>query len=376
MRDGTMRRGGLAPLLILLLTLGALALASRGCQWTMPEPEPTPTAEPLVPTVVPALQSPQRPSVQAPVPSSPAERLEGLRHRLGVGVARGRLTDYPYRVLGLGWYLDWRARPDPSPDPEVTYVRMVRMRQGVLRQDTATLTRIARQHPGALWLIGNEPDVAWQDNTTPEAYALAYNQAYRAIKRGDPTAQVAIGGVSQVTPLRLAYLDRILSAYEARFAEPMPVDVWNVHLFILREERDSWGVGIPPGFENVRQGTLWEIADHDRLDLLQRQVLDIRRWLYTRGRGGIPLVVSEYGILMPAAYGFPPERVAAFLRGSFDLFLRLEDPLMGDPDDNDRLVQAWCWYSLADTVYPTGNLFDPETKALTPVGVAFSTYGK
>ena len=77
---------------------------------------------------------------------------------------------------------------------------------------------------------------------------------------------------------------------------------------------------------------------------------------------------------MPAEYGFPPDRVVTFLRGSFDLFLRLRDPVMGDPGDDYRLVQQWAWYSLADTRYPTGNLFDPEAKVLTPVGVAFPTY--
>jgi len=37
-------------------------------------------------------------------------------------------------------------------------------------------------------------------------------------------------------------------------------------------------------------------------------------------------------------------------------------------------VQWWCWYSLADTVYPTGNLFDPETRTMTPLGAAWAGY--
>ena len=32
----------------------------------------------------------------------------------------------------------------------------------------------------------------------------------------------------------------------------MPVDVWNVHNFVLREERGSWGVDIPPGIPDDR----------------------------------------------------------------------------------------------------------------------------
>jgi hypothetical protein len=89
-----------------------------------------------------------------------------------------------------------------------------------------------------------------------------------------------------------------------------------------------------------------------------------------------PLIVSEYGILMPADYGFPPERVAAFLTGSFEFFLTATDPALGYPADGYRLVQMWCWYSLdapAD-YYPTGNIYDPQTKQLTAVGDAWREF--
>jgi hypothetical protein len=105
--------------------------------------------------------------------------------------------------------------------------------------DLDEITRSAAANPGALWLIGNEPDIVWQDNATPEEYAHAYGILHAAIKKADPTARVAIGGVSQPTPLRLAYLDRVLAAYEAQFGADMPVDVWNIHAFVLREEHNS-----------------------------------------------------------------------------------------------------------------------------------------
>lgn len=335
---------------------------------------PTPTPEPLVPTVAPHLRTTPTPRPHPTLTVTPAPRDPALRARLCAGVPGVPITDFPYHVLGLGWYLDWRALAEPPQTPGVRYARMVRVRDGKLHPTAEKIAAIARDHPGELWLIGNEPDVPWQDGVTPEGYATLYHDAYQAIKAADPSARVAIGGVSQVTPLRLAYLERVLDAYRARYGEPFPADVWNVHTFILREERDSWGVGIPPGFEDVSQGTLWNIDDHDRIDLLRRQLLDIRRWLYNRGYAGIPLIVTEYGILMPPEYGFPPEQVIAFLRKSFDLFLTARDPVMGNPEDEGRLVQAWCWFSMGDRIYPTGNLFDPDTRAITPVGVAFATY--
>ena len=45
---------------------------------------------------------------------------------------------------------------------------------------------------------------------------------------------------------------------------------------------------------------------------------------------------------------------------NFDYFLSARDADIGYPQDGGRLVQRWCWYSLADTRYPTGNLMDPE----------------
>jgi hypothetical protein len=241
------------------------------------------------------------------------------------------------------------------------------------RPDAGTIQAAAAANPGSTWLIGNEPDVIWQDNTTPERYAELYHELYHLLKDADPTCRVAIAGVSQPTPLRLAYLERALDAYQGRYGEPMPVDVWNVHGFVLREERNSWGVGIPPGFDDDA-GLLYEIEDHDDLDLFRGQVLAFRRWMADHGQRDRPLVLSEYGILMPPEYGYDEARVEAFMVATFDYFLTATDDRVGYPRDGNRLVQWWAWYSLADTTYPTGNLFDPETKALTSLGSAFARY--
>jgi len=332
---------------------------------------PTPTASATVSTGVTA--TPQTAPTVAPLPAATAVTVHASRFtyqgrfRWGVGVAIGPISRYNIDPLRLGWYLDWRARADPPRPGGLEYVQMVRLKEGVLRPDAETLAAIARANPGSLWLIGNEPDVKWQDNVEPAAYARLYHQAYTAIKGADPTARVAIGGVSQPTPLRMRYLEAVLAAYREQFGAAMPVDVWNVHNFILREERGSWGVDIPPGLPDDR-GALYEIDDSGNLEAFRQQIWDFRRWMAAQGYGGWPLIVSEYGIPMPEDYGFPPERVVAFLRGTFEFFLTAADPALGDPMDGYRLVQRWCWYSLDDTTYPTGRLFDPQTGTMTAVG--------
>jgi hypothetical protein len=214
-----------------------------------------------------------------------------------------------------------------------------------------------------------------QDNVEPATYARLYREAYTAIKNADPTAQVAAGGVIQPTPLRLRYLEAILTAYREQFGTAMPLDVWHVHNFILREERGSWGAFIPPGLPDA-YGVLREIDDCGNLEIFRQQIIDFRRWMAGHGYQNYPLVVSEYGIPMPEDYGYPPARVATFLTGTFDFFLTATDSALGYPADGYRLVQRWCWYSLdaPDTYYPAGRLFDPNTGAMTATGEGWKAY--
>jgi hypothetical protein len=286
----------------------------------------------------------------------------------------GAVTPYALEQLGAGWYLNWGASANPARPGGIEFAQMIRIKQGALSPNAQTIAGVARSVPGSLWLVGNEPDrIAWQDGVTPVQYATAYHQAYHALKQADPTALVAIAGVVQPTPLRLRYLDAVLAAYQQLYGEPMPVDVWNVHNFILREERGSWGAEIPPGLPD-NQGVLREVDDHDNLDIFKAQIWAFRRWMRDRGQQNKPLIVSEYGILMPPDYGFGPERVSRFLYGTFDFFFSTSDPSLGYPSDGNRLVQRWCWYSLSDTEFPSGNLFDPQTSQMTLVGRAWLDY--
>lgn len=362
------------------LMLGWTLLVS--CSPIQPvSPLHTPGVEPLVPTPLAAqVESPlQRPTIRpTPEPPPPLAEPYTLRWRVGVGVPDGRSSlPYAWDTVRPGWYLNWSVGytdtvwADSPITPTLTvddlvvpaddqigmaFMPMVRVRQGTLAPPAPWLAATARLLPGRTWLIGNEPDVKWQDGTPAAAYARAYHDAYTAIKQADPTAQVAIGGVSQITPLRLAYLDAVLAAYQAEFGEPMPVDVWTMHAFVLQEKADDWGVDIPPGMD-ATAGETWAIEDHDDLALVELQVRRMREWMRDQGHQDKPLWVTEYGILMPAGYGFTPERVRRFLIGSFDLFLHLRDPEIGYNLDDDRLVQRWVWFSTDYPLYPTGDLF-------------------
>ncbi|MEM7537950.1 MAG: hypothetical protein AAF639_37615 [Chloroflexota bacterium] len=362
--------------------------------------------EPLVPTPMPGSSANQplvgnqlqyQAGVQRRTPPiiAPAEKSEpySLRWRIGVGIPdfNPQLFDWP--APRPGWYLSWsvgltetlstqngwfgrqgtvRTLQMDAPDYAhigMEFLPMVRVRAGALFPPAEALAQYADENQGRIWLIGNEPDVRWQDNTTPEAYVTAYHDAYHAIKQADPTAQVAIAGISQITPLRLAYLECIWQSYQATYGTTIPVDVWTMHAFVLpeisvdknTESEGAWGVGIPPGYAEsdlVALGMQWNMEDHTDLRLVENQVRLMRWWMNAHGQREKPLYITEYGVLMPPSYGYTADVVSDFMVQSFDLFDQLRDPKLGYSADDHRLVQRWTWFSTFYRLYPAGNLFN------------------
>ncbi len=297
--------------------------------------------------------------------------------RFGVGGAQS-IGSYDVNSLRLGWYLDWMATMDPVSPGGIGYMPMVRLAQTGVDSYESTptasqITDMADQHRGATWLIGNEPDrILYQDDLEPHVYAAAYHDLYYLIKSADPTAKIAAGGIVQPTPLRLQYLDMVLDSYRTSYGDQMPVDVWNIHAFILREEAGSWGADIPPGIE-ATQGELYEIDDNASIDLFQEGILRFRQWMAINGYRDRPLIITEFGVQMPADYGFPPERVNAFMNATFDYLSSARDLALGYYADGYRLVQQWAWYSLTDANY-NGWLFDADSRQRTVFGDNFAAY--
>ncbi|RME51932.1 MAG: hypothetical protein D6790_19205 [Caldilineae bacterium] len=342
-----------------------------------------------------------------------------LRIGYDVDVSAGSdLTSSVVRSLGTGGVMDWTARRTPPTPAGVEYVQTVRVHQALTcplwsenawnrdacpyvephsyltRPSITEVAAIAAANPGALWLIGNEMDrrdwhLGGQDEMLPELYATAYHDLYTTIKNADPTAQVAIGGVIQATPLRLQYLTRVWDAYRAQYGTDMPVDVWNMHNFILREVWNDYGADIPPGIPHTTTDGRVYSSDWTHIDMsiFDEQIRAFRGWMAERGQQEKPLIVSEYGVLYShcaewhwngsdweCRKDFNDQQVVIdFMLATFDYFLNARDCSIGYVADGCRLVQRWFWFSLdhGSTFNPHASLYDPKSNQLTPAGAAF-----
>ncbi len=306
--------------------------------------------------------------------------------RIGVGLLPnfGAISDYDVTTLHVGWYCDWGIKANPARPGGIEYAQLIWVEEGRISPKWDDLELAIANNRASLWMIANEPENVWQGNCTPEQYATAYHELYAFIKERDASAQVAIGGVTQPTPLRLEWLDRVLAYYRETYGHAMPVDVWNTHIHIQQELAGGWGCEIPVGLSE-ESGRLYTVDDNDNMDIFKQLVVDFRTWMRDHGQRNKPLIISELGVLLPPEYGYTPERVNAFMDASFDYLLSAADADLGYPADEDRLVQRWLWYSLNDQPWDeetgkgfNGALFDHQHRAypgvLTPVGIHFQEY--
>ncbi|MGQ9600546.1 MAG: virginiamycin B lyase family protein [Anaerolineae bacterium] len=321
--------------------------------------------------------------VAAADPNCPIPLVDRQRYGF-VATSANWPQQFDYASLNAGWVVDFAYRTYSTLPVGLDRALVIRIAKGY-RLDPAQLGPVVDSNPGVIWLIGNEPDCIWQDNVEPEEYARIYHDLYAFIKSRDQSSQVAAGGIVQPTPLRLEYLNRVLAAYQARYRLPMPVDMWNIHNAILNEvscdydPSNCWGAEIPPGID-ADYGEIRSMNDNDNMTLFRNQIWAFRRWMADHGYGGYPLIVTEYGVLMPAQYGFDQNRVNTFMNDTFAFFQNTTDPTLGDPADGRRLVQRWAWFSLdvppwnPGTGGFNGNLFDPETTAKTAFGVNYGSH--
>ncbi|MCO5186754.1 MAG: hypothetical protein M9918_00895 [Anaerolineae bacterium] len=327
-------------------------------------------------------------------------------------------------TLDLGWFLNFTANTSVMPSNNAEFAHVIRVRQdktpsGLYLPTFTTsppltdagLGDLVEANPGALWLVGNEPDrgpdpgstVSIQDDTFPDVYAEAYHDTYHFIKQIDPTAQVAIAGLVQVTPGRLQYLDIVWDSYIGKYGTTIPVDVWNMHIYILAEADKngnangiaSIALGTDPTLakrsaatpSECSQDNVYCIAEHDDIGIFMDQVVAMRTWMKEHGQQNKPLILSEFSSLFSPTYPsgtpfldefgqqFTIDRINDFMDASVSYLKTAADPSLGYPLDNNRLVQQWMWFSMFSTSIGWGsNLLEDDFTTLSQLGLSYQDF--
>jgi hypothetical protein len=301
-------------------------------------------------------------------------------------------------MINVRTVLDWRLENNSLILPEnVEYIHVIRVNDAAWGNAAllSTLPVIIERNSGDVWVIGNEPDrYYYQDSVTAEVYAQRYYDVATLIRSTDNSAKIAFGSVVQPTPIRIRYLEKALIELETlannREEAMALIDIWSIHAFILNEHPEiSWGAGVPVGFENDYSDAIkiTDFSDTYSIDFFSLRINNFRNWMNSIGEREKPLWITEYGSLFPDLeiacssctdyLGWPKEEdTKNYMISTFNYLLNASDPLTGFSNDNNHLVQRWFWYSLNDYRYNFGgSLFDPENNyQITMAGEAFKNY--
>ena len=308
----------------------------------------------------------------------------------------GKASPHDTTSLNAGWYVDWGSKLNPPHLGGVEYahtiyfnVKGVSRCKGATERDQVTarasnekLIRHIRANPGALWLVGNEPDSLYNGSPIhPELYAELYHEYYTLIKQHDPTAKIAVAAVVQPSTLRMEYLDKVLDHYEASFGQALDSDLWNIHFYLLNEGPcdSAWGSAVPPDSSSDFGWSVNFSADSMLdVDRMRDNLSAFRQWMKNRGFQNKPLIITEFGVLPPPSYtGFSDARAVEFLEEITAMFLETRDTNIGYPADDHRLIQFWAWFSSDHNPAPGwfkygGDLYQTNTEdQLTIIGEAF-----
>jgi len=286
--------------------------------------------------------------------------------RFGVA-ANGNIIEYDYPRLGIGWFHNWGPCYPIGMPAGLTFYATAGAHGKTVAEESSLIEQYLSLYPerypdGMVWLIGNEVGLPWDDNLTPTEYAQRYHDYYVYLKGLNPTFQIGTGailpweyddGVYRGYPGNMTgieWLSEVKSRYQALYGQEMPIDVYNIHVYV----RPSHPTYFAEQIHHFRQAmaNLWNARDK-------------------------PLIITEMGNL--ESYDIPATQ--SLMVQAFDFLTTATSDQYGCTTDGNRLVQRWAWIGLTGWS-PDGDahawdrtaLFDYYSKAITPLGETYADY--
>lgn len=203
--------------------------------------------------------------------------------------------------LNISWYYDWTSIYDLTKVSNIEYVPMIHGTGQVSssewtpdrkysQEQLDDFKSIAISKRGSYWLVWNEPDLWYTDSEKRKIYdidnngtldwidaakvaASIYKPLRVAIKAGDPSAKMIIGGVSGQNYYMYTEWPRVFLEEYRRINGSLPeYEGWHFHLYKCGNEYNK--------------------------DLWRKQITDIRAWVDSNGGGNSKeLWMTEFGCL-------------------------------------------------------------------------------
>ncbi len=150
--------------------------------------------------------------------------------------------DNALNQLGVSWWYSYGQSTPSGPGNGVAQISINPTGQCCVRVPVATLQAGARAHPGAAWIIGNEPNVGGQDSVSPGQYATELQYYVTTIKGADPTAQIVGPNVLNWDSTCVSgcgftqghgWVDQFRSAWATQYGGEPPLDIWGIHTYAI-----------------------------------------------------------------------------------------------------------------------------------------------
>ncbi|MCX5906258.1 MAG: malectin domain-containing carbohydrate-binding protein [Deltaproteobacteria bacterium] len=300
---------------------------------------------------------------------SPATAADEGRYGLA-GLANPATLGADMEDMGVSWYMNWQFNRDPSDTTDFEYYPMAlppwRSTDNCgSAGDAAIITPkilAGKYPPGTTWLIGNEVGASWPGASqlyTATDYAQRYRNCYLLLKGISPANstiaslnfKVANGSVLPNSgpyvgaPNGLDWFRKVRSEYQRLFGQPMPVDVYNIHLY--GPPNDQGYNFLVQAVTSFRSAMTNEWNDRQK-----------------------PLIVTEMGVIESISWNAS----VSHLNRMMDYLESTSEAATGLSSDGNRLVQKWAWYAPtyagSGQYYQYTHLYDGLNR--TPLGQAYA----
>lgn len=356
-----------------------------------------------------------------------------MKERFGVGLALQVCPNSPrcligldyfdkpghsYSSLNLGWYFDWSdGMNNPNSGyrikENIAFMGLVggwkkKYNNNYCRRLTKYISENKSRYPaGMVWTIGNE--VGWDDQLSPQDYAEEFVKYYNCLKSIDKNFIVATGAIqffrlpADFDPVRN---EPILVCVPPNYQEVINgkeyysgQNYFRRFISELKKYKDINGESLKPEAVVMHGYTPcdpltgkggWRSIYWANSSILKAYIRQFRQLMREQQLADVDLIIKEWGVLPEDGFDIffnkrlsEEQRMRAridYLKEMIDFFVKEKNLLIGNPNDEYRLVQKWAYfvssgfYSGADeNKYYYLGLWSRDTKELTSLGISYKS---